>query len=141
MANVSRASAWVRTLRSPGAYAMCAAVVLLAGCGRVSALDPGSSQVTTYFAVIEADPSPPATHIPSPVLPGDFMVQRRTWGGMCPGGPCETLLVVGASGAWTYRAQGKITTGSLTRAQVIALANAVAVTQLPNATGKPDCAA
>lgn len=74
-------------------------------------------------------------------MPADFEVQRRTWGGMCAGGPCETLLLVDGKGTWIYRADGKATSGTLTRAQVVALSNAAAVTQLPNATGTPDCAA
>ncbi|HET9633204.1 MAG TPA: hypothetical protein VFP73_12435 [Terrabacter sp.] len=144
MANASRRSAPVRalqTLRSPRAYAVCAAVALLAGCGRVSALEPTSPHVTTFAGIVTVDPSPPVTHTPSAAVPADFEVQRRTWGGMCPGGPCETLLLVDARGTWVYRANGKSTKGTLTRAQVVALANAAAVTQLDKATGKPDCAA
>lgn len=120
---------------------MCAAVALLAGCGRVSALEPQSPHVTTGFGVVAVDPSPPVTHTPTAAVPADFEVQRRTWGGLCPGGPCGTLLLVDAKGTWIYRANGKITNGTLTHAQVVALANAVAVTQLDKATGTPDCAA
>ena len=141
MANVRGRSTRARGLRTPRTYAVCAAVAMLAGCGRVSALEPQSAHVTTGFGVVAVDPAPPVTHTPTTAVPGDFMVQRRTWGGMCAGGPCETLLLVYASGAWVYRADGNTQSGKLAHAQVMALANAVAVTQLEKATGKPDCAA
>ena len=141
MANVRRRSTRARGLRTPRAYAVCAAVALLAGCGHVSALEPQSAHVTTGFGVVAIGPSPPITHTPSAAVPADFEVQRRTWGGMCPGGPCETQLLVDGKGTWIYRADGKIQNGRLSHAQVVALANAVAVTQLDKATGKTDCAA
>src|SRR5690348_17318424 len=117
MANVQGRSARARALRTlgtPRAYAVCAAVALLAGCGRVSALEPQSAHVTTGFGVVAVDPSPPVTRTPSAAVHADFEVQRRTWGGMCAGGPCETLLLVDAKGTWIYHADGKSTKGTLT---------------------------
>ena len=58
---------------------------------------------------------------------------------MCPAGRCGTLLVIAASGAWTWRADGKITQGTLSRAQVEGLVNAARVTLLDRATGAVDC--
>ena len=131
---------WRADGRSPGAYAVCAGVTLLAGCG--SAVAPQSnSTVTTAAGVFTVDPTDLGTNTPTTTVPTDFSVQRRTWGGMCPAGSCGTLFVVGASGAWTWRADGKITQGTLSRAQFEGLVSAARVTLLDRATSAADCAA
>ncbi|WP_344066448.1 hypothetical protein [Terrabacter lapilli] len=153
MANASRRSARARalqTLRSPRTYAVCAAVALLAGCGRVSALEPGSSHATTGFGVVAIDPGTGPANPPTARVPADFKVERRTWGGMCAGGACGSMLTVVADGTWVQVVQGKRTTGTLTRKQVVDLMYNVMVTQgrvdharkaQHPATGKADCAA
>lgn len=108
---------------------MCLAVALLAGCERVSALEPGSPHVTTGFGVVTVDPGDHSTNTPTARVPADFKVQRRTWGGMCAGGPCGSTLTVTADGTWVYVSEGKRTTGTLSRQQVVNLFYAVRVTQ------------
>ena len=126
--------------RSPRAYAVSVAVMLLAGCG--SAVVPQTdSRATTGAGIVVVDPTENGPNTTTSSVPADFFVERRAWGGMCPSGPCGTLLVVGASGAWTWRADGKITQGMLSRAQVEDIVRAARVTLLDKATGTPDCAA
>jgi len=60
---------------------------------------------------------------------------------MCAGGPCGTTFMATADGHWVFTSDGRTTTGTLSRTQVVALTNAVRVTQLQRATGVPDCAA
>ena len=60
---------------------------------------------------------------------------------MCAGGPCGSTFLVTADAHWVFRSEGKITTGTLTRQQVITLSTAVRGTRLGQATGVPDCAA
>lgn len=143
----SRRSVWTSPLR---AYAVCAAVALLAGCGRVSVLEPGSPQGTTRFGVVAVDPGADPANQPLDRVPADFKVERRTWGGMCASGPCESTFTVVADGTWVLVVNGKRSTGTVTRKQVVDLLNNLKVTQarvdqarkarVP-ATGKADCAA
>ena len=92
-----RRSGRVQALR---AYAVCAAVALLAGCGDLPA-PQSNSPITTGFGVVAADPS--ATTAPStPATPG----------------------------TWVLRSQGKILNGALSTRQLQAVARAVRVTQL-----------
>lgn len=139
---------WRALVRSPRAYAVCVAVMMLAGCG--SAVAPQSdSRVTTGAGVVLMDPpvnSSPTVpaNIPAAIpadIPADFWVERRTWGGMCAAGPCGTLLVIPASGAWVLHSDGKITQGALSRQQVEVLVRSARVTQLHLAAGTSDCAA
>ncbi len=116
---------------------------LLGGCG--STLAPQASSppgttgfVTTGYGMVAGDAGP-AT--PTAWVPGDFRVERRTWGGMCAGGPCGSTFVVTANGSWVFTSDGRTTTGTLSGQRVVALTNAVRVTQLQRATGVPDCAA
>ena len=119
---------------------MCVAVALLAGCGTAVAPQANSS-VTRVSGVVAVDPIENGSNTPTTNVAADFFVERRTWGGLCPGGPCGTLLVIGASGAWTWRAKGKITHGTLSRSQVEGLVRAARATLLDRATGAADCAA
>lgn len=68
-------------------------------------------------------------------------MRRKTWGGLCPSGPCGSSLVVFGSGSWTLLSEGVHTQGTLTPADVAALSQAVRVTRLGSATGTADCAA
>jgi len=112
----------------------------LVGCGSTVAPQASSSLGTTVVGVIAADPSPAAS-TPAERVPDNFRVERRTWGGMCAGGPCGTTFMATADGHWVFTSDGRTTTGTLSRTQVVALTNAVRVTQLQRATGVPDCAA
>ena len=113
---------------------------LLAGCGSTIAPQASAPTVTTVVGVVPADPSP-GINTPTVRVPDDFRVERRTWGGMCAGGPCESTFLVTADGHWVLRSEGRTTTGTLSRDRVVALTTAVRVTQLQRATGVPDCAA
>ncbi|WP_323098576.1 hypothetical protein [Intrasporangium sp. YIM S08009] len=112
----------------------------LAGCGSTVAPQASSPPGTTVVGILEVDPSP-GTNTPTVSVPDDFRVERRTWGGMCAGGPCGSTFVATADGHWVLSSNGRTTTGTLSRQQVIALTMAVRVTQLQRATGVPDCAA
>lgn len=124
-----------------GPIAGAVAALLLTGCGNVVVPQAKSARITTGVAIVEAYPTPAASHTPTERAPDDFKVQRRTWGGMCAGGPCGSTLMVFASGQWVLSSEGKITTGTLPREQVVALTVAVRTTQLHRATGNTDCAA
>lgn len=129
MANAFRPSARARASRIPRAYAVCVAVALLAGCGRVSALEAGSPHVTTGFGVVAINPGSDPTNTPLDRLPSDFRVERRTWGGMCASGPCESTFTVVADGTWVMVVNGTRTTGTFTHKQVMALSYDLRVTQ------------
>lgn len=127
---------------------MGVAVAMLAGCGTTSAPEAPSPGIPTGAGVFPApggfstaaistgSASSPAL----PALPG-FSVERRTWGGMCPGGPCQATLLVVGDGRWSLVTQAARTTGTLPQDQVAALARAVTLTTLDQTTGTPDCAA
>jgi hypothetical protein len=100
-----------------------------------------SQHKTVSVGIVVADPNPAASNAPTAWIPDDFRVQRREWGGLCAHGPCGSTLTVTASGRWVLDSEGTITTGTLSRQQVIALTMAVRVTQLHRATGAPTCAA
>ncbi|MEW1954427.1 hypothetical protein [Terrabacter sp. NPDC080008] len=115
----------------------------------MSALEPGS-QHTTTFGVVAVNPDASTAHSTIDPVPTDLRVERRTWGGMCASGPCESRLTVVADGTWVLVVNGKRTTGTLAHQQVVALTYDLRVTQARVdqarkahvlATGKADCAA
>jgi hypothetical protein len=118
-----------------------AAGVLLAGCGSVSAPEPGSPQITTSAVIVAADGNVPSRNAPQPSVPVGMALRRHTWGGMCAGGACSTSLDIYWTGAWTYVDNGITRTGTLTQNQMVALARAAAATRLDRASGTPVCAA
>ena len=82
MANASRRSARSRPLTTPRTYAVWAAVALLAGCGHVSAHEPGSGQISTFAAVVAADgamPSSKATGTPDCAADHDGTSVAYSW--------------------------------------------------------------
>ncbi|KQY21219.1 hypothetical protein ASD16_18020 [Cellulomonas sp. Root485] len=66
----------------------------------------------------------------APVPSGTVHVERHTWGGMCPDGPCGSDLVVEDDGSWTYSSSDEDgdASGTLTDSELDALHTAVADT-------------
>ena len=128
--------------------AACFCLALLAGCGTTSAPEAPSPGITTGAGVFPAPGAVSTAAISTgsasspagPALSG-FSVERRTWGGMCPGGPCQATLLVVGDGRWSLVTQAVRTSGILRQDEVAALARAVIVTRLDQTTGTPDCAA
>lgn len=97
-----RSAETVRSLWWPTAGGLLA--VLLAGCGSTVAPPSQSAHITTGMAIVAIDPSPASSNTPTAWLPGDFSVQRRTWGGLCAGTPDCAANRYGVSVAyeWTF---------------------------------------
>ena len=65
----------------------------------------------------------------APVPSGTIHVERHTWGGMCPDGPCGSDLVVEDDGSWTYSSsETDDGSGTLSASELDALHTAVADT-------------
>ncbi|WP_235508706.1 hypothetical protein [Terrabacter sp. Root85] len=124
--------------------ALCVVAGSLGACGS-AAPPPASRPLTTAAGVVAEPPATAASTTPSATpsvaVPADLTIRRKTWGGLCPGGPCGSSLVVTASGAWVLSSEGATRTGTLPWARVVALALAARSSHLDTATGTPDCAA
>lgn len=128
--------------------ALCVVAGSLGACGSATP-PPASRPLTTGAGVVVEPPAtapsttPSATPsaTPSVAVPADLTIRRKTWGGLCPGGPCGSSLVVTASGAWVLSSESATRTDTLPRAGVAALALAARSSHLDAATGTPDCAA
>ncbi|MEE6296640.1 hypothetical protein [Georgenia wangjunii] len=59
-----------------------------------------------------------------------MVARRSTRGGMCPGGPCRSELVVTGDGTWSYQVEDGTSEGHLSDAELSRLREAVEDTGL-----------
>lgn len=112
--------------------------------GRVRALLPTALLLVTVglagCGVPQSGPSPSPTGAAAATdLPE---LQRRATGGMCPEGPCKSVLVVEPDGRWTLTTEAKSTPGELTGRQRSEIAAAYNSTDRgATASPRPPCQA
>ena len=70
-----------------------------------------------------------------------FRLERHTWGGLCPEGPCGSTLTVGPDGAWTLTTEGGDDSGRLEEDELAALVEAAVGSRLSAAPQTTRCEA
>ena len=70
-----------------------------------------------------------------------FRVERHTWGGMCPDGPCRSTWMVDPDGTWSLRTEADDRSGRLSGEELDELYRAAESTDLTEAPPTTRCEA